>query len=147
MDLKGSNHLAERLKVSHLNLYTMINFEMLGVPRFEGKTMAYTTGYHKSNMVEKLNAYAGSKIVGFLPKAKSYNLFQRSDNYPFYKAFNIPAHAISTFDFTNFDYYHHVDDEAEKMDYTHMTTFINKMIPAIEGMVNTTTKEIKMKDE
>ena len=98
-------------------------------------------------MAERLNVYAGSKTVGFLPMAKSYNLFQRSDNYPFYKAFNIPAHAISTFDFTNFDYYHHADDEADKMDFKHMTNFINKMIPALEGMVNVSEKEIKINDE
>ena len=50
-------------------------------------------------------------------------------------------------DFTNFDYYHHVDDEADKMDFKHMTGFINKMIPALEGMVNSASKEIKMNDE
>jgi len=147
MGLKGSEHLAERLKKENLNVYTMINFEMIGVPRTGEKTMSYITGYKKSNMAERLNVYAGSKTVGFLPMAKSYNLFQRSDNYPFYKAFNIPAHAISTFDFTNFDYYHHADDEADKMDFKHMTNFINKMIPALEGMINTSEKEIKINDE
>ena len=71
----------------------------------------------------------------------------RSDNYPFYESFKRPAHAISTFDFTNFEYYHHVDDEASEMDFNHMTHFINKMIPALEGMINTPTKEIKMNNE
>jgi len=73
MGLKGSGHLAERFKKENLDLYTMINFEMIGV---------------------------------------------------FYEQFGIPAHAISTFDFTNFEYYHHVDDEADKMDFNHMTRFI-----------------------
>jgi hypothetical protein len=86
-------------------------------------------------------------VVGFLPEAKAYNLFKRSDNYPFYNEFKIPAHAISTFDFTNFDYYHHVDDEADKMNFEHMTNFINKMIPALQGMINAPTQEIKMTDE
>lgn len=147
MGLKGSGHLAERLKSEDIDLYTMINLEMIGVPRAENEIMAYMSGYEKSNMAEKLNAYAGSEIIGFFPKAKEFQLFMRSDNYPFYKAFKVPAHAISTFDFTNFDYYHHVDDEADKMDFEHMTNFIKKMIPAIEGMVNTTSKEIKMKNE
>jgi len=147
MGLKGSGHLAERFKKENLDLYTMINFEMIGVPRAEDNIMAYITGYHVSNMATKLNAYSGSEIVGFLPQAKSYNLFQRSDNYPFYEQFGIPAHAISTFDFTNFEYYHHVDDEADKMDFNHMTRFINQMIPALEGMINTSTKEIKMNNE
>ena len=70
-----------------------------------------------------------------------------SFKFPFYKVFKKPAHAISTFDFSNFDYYHHVDDEADKMDFNHMTNFINAMIPAIGGMVNSVSKEIKMNNE
>lgn len=144
LGLKGSTHLAKRLKEEGINLYTMINFEMIGVPRDENKIMAYISGYEKSNIAEKLNTYASSEIIGFFPKAKEFQLFMRSDNYPFYEAFKIPAHAISTFDFTNFEYYHHVDDEADKMDFKHMTSFIIKMIPSIQGMVNAPTKEIKM---
>ncbi|SFD37744.1 Peptidase family M28 [Algibacter lectus] len=147
MGLKGSGHLAERLKSDSLNVYTMINFEMIGVPRAEGEMMAYVTGFKESNMAEKLNSYANAEIIGFLPKAKEFNLFKRSDNYPFYKSFQIPAQAISTFDFTNFDFYHHVDDETENMDFKHMTNFINKMIPALEGMINASTKEIKLTNE
>jgi len=147
MGLKGSEHLAQKLKEANLDIYTMINFEMIGVPRASGKTMAYITGYELSNMAQKLNASANSKVVGFLPQAKEYNLFKRSDNYPFFEFFGIPAHAISTFDFTNFDYYHHVDDEADKMDFQHMTKFINNMIPALEGMINAPTKEIKLNNE
>jgi len=147
MGLKGSGHLAKRLKKENLDVYTMINFEMIGVPRADGETMAYITGYKLSNMAEKLNTYANTEMIGFLPQAKAYNLFERSDNYPFYKLFKVPAQAISTFDFTNFDYYHHVDDEASEIDFNHMTNFMNKMIPALEGMINTTSKEIKMYNE
>jgi len=147
MGLKGSGHLAERLKKANLDLYFMINFEMIGAPRDKNEIMAYITGYNLSNMAKKLNAYASTEIVGFLPQAKSNNLFKRSDNFPFYNQFRIPAHAISTFDFTNFDYYHHVDDEADKMDFNHLTSFMNKMIPALEGMINAPEKEIKMNYE
>lgn len=147
MGLKGSEHLAKRLKDKGIDLYTMINFEMIGVPRAETELMAYITGFEKSNIAKKINDYAGSEIIGFFPKAKEFQLFKRSDNYPFYKQFKIPAHAISTFDFTNFKYYHHVDDEADKLDFDHMTNFINKMIPVISGMVNSTSKEIQLKNE
>ena len=147
MGLKGSDHLAKRLKKEDFNLYTMINFEMIGVPRAKEEIMAYISGYDKSNMGKKLNEYGATEIIGFFPKAKEFGLFMRSDNYPFYQAFKVPAHAISTFDFTNFEYYHHVDDEADKMDFEHMTSFINKMIPALEGMINAETKEIKMNDD
>ncbi|WP_242204910.1 M28 family metallopeptidase [Aestuariivivens insulae] len=147
MGLKGSQHLAKKLKEANLELYTMINFEMIGVPRAKEETMAYISGYEKSNIAEKLNGYADKEIIGFFPKAKEFQLFMRSDNYPFYNAFKVPAHAISTFDFTNFDYYHHVDDEADKMDFEHMTNFINLMIPALEGMINAPTKEIQLNNE
>jgi hypothetical protein len=139
MGLKGSSHLAERLKNDGINAYTMINFEMIGVPREEGKPMAYMSGYNRSNFAPTLNQYAKEQVVGFFPKAEEYKLFFRSDNFPFFKELDIPAHAISTFDFTNFDYYHHVDDEADKMDYDHMAIFMNKMIPALEGMMNAST--------
>ncbi|WP_340154455.1 M28 family peptidase [uncultured Winogradskyella sp.] len=145
--LKGSAHLAARLKAKNINAYTMINFEMIGVPRAENEYMAYMSGFERSNFAKTLNGYAGEDVIGFFPKAKDFRLFMRSDNYPFFKELNIPAHAISTFDFTNFDYYHHVDDEADKMDYEHMVSFIEKMIPALEGMMNAPTKEVILKDE
>lgn len=147
MGLKGSAHLAKRLKDENLNAYTMINFEMIGVPRAKEESMAYMSGYDMSNFATVLNKYAGEEVIGFFPKAKEYQLFYRSDNFPFYKELNIPAHAISTFDFTNFDYYHHVDDEADKMDYVHMKNFMDKMVPALEGMVNAETKEVVLKEK
>lgn len=145
--LKGSSHLAKRLKESGLNVYTMINFEMIGVPRAEDKSMAYMSGFNRSNFAATLNKYAEKKVLGFFPDAEKFRLFFRSDNYPFFKEFNIPAHAISTFDFTNFDYYHHVDDESDKMNYNHMANFINDMIPALEGMMNAPTKEVVLNEE
>ncbi|WP_299111882.1 M28 family peptidase [uncultured Winogradskyella sp.] len=145
--LIGSAHLAARLKAKGINAYTMINFEMIGVARAEDQSMAYMSGFERSNFAETLNSYAGEEVIGFFTKAKDFGLFMRSDNYPFFKELNIPAHAISTFDFTNFDYYHHVDDEADKMDYEHMVSFIEKMIPALEGMMNAPTKEVILKDE
>ncbi len=147
MGLKGSAHLAKRLKDAGLDAYTMINFEMIGVPRAADKPLAYMSGFNRSNFAPLLNQYAGEQIVGFFPKAKEFQLFFRSDNFPFFKEFNMPAHAISTFDFTNFEYYHHVDDEPDKMDYNHMASFINKMIPALEGIMNAATKEVVLSDE
>ncbi|MEJ4086970.1 M28 family metallopeptidase [Galbibacter orientalis] len=141
--LLGSEHLAEKLKSQDFNLYTMINFEMIGVP-MQREALTYLTGYKESNMAEKMNAYAGKNIVGFLPKAGEYNLFKRSDNYPFYEAFKVPAQTICTFDFENYPYYHHVDDEISEMDFEHMANVINEMIPVLEKISNAPTKEIKM---
>ena len=146
MGLLGSKHLAERLKGQNINLYTMINFEMTGVPMVDKDYKAYFTGFDLSNMATKMNAYVGYNLLDELPKAKEFQLFYRSDNYPFYKVFNKPCHAISTFDFTNFDHYHGVGDEAQLMDYEFMADLVNKLIPAFETMSNTTTQEIKMNE-
>lgn len=147
MGLLGSKHVAEKLKSNGLNLYTMVEFEMIGVPMVDKDYQAYITGFDLSNMAGKINAYTNSNVVGLLPKAKEYQLFYRSDNYSFHKAFNKPCQTISTFDFTNYNYYHHVKDEANQMDYEFMANLINKLIPAIEKMSNTQTKEIQMNNE
>lgn len=143
--LLGSKHLAEKFKADGLDLYVMLNFEMVGVPMVGKDHLVYLTGYELSNMAAISNGYANEKVVGFLPKAKEFNLFKRSDNYAFHTAFNVPAQTFSTFDFTNFDHYHKVGDENEEMDYEHMARIINKMIPVVEGIANAAVKEITYK--
>lgn len=146
MGLLGSKHLAKKLKDQNINLYTMLNFEMIGVPFKDRDYVGFVTGYNKSNMAAKINEYVGSNLVGFSEVSKKYNLFKQSDNYAFYNAFKLPCQTISSCDLSNYNYYHHVDDEADKLDYNHMASFINKIIPAIEKMSNTPTQEIKMNE-
>ncbi|MBO0321663.1 M20/M25/M40 family metallo-hydrolase [Muricauda sp. CAU 1633] len=142
--LLGSEHLAKRLKEQNLNLYTMLNFEMTGVP-LQGKDyFVYITGYERSNLAEVCNKYADENLVGFLPTAKEYNLYQRSDNYAFHKEFGVPSHTFCTFDFTNFGHYHKVGDEVDLMDFGHMATLVNKVLPVIEGIANGPENEIKL---
>lgn len=141
--LLGSKHLAKRLKGEALNLYTMLNFEMVGVPMIDKDYEVYLTGFGASNMAEICNGYANHKLVGFLPSAKEFNLFMRSDNFPFHKEFNVPSQTFSTFDFTNFDHYHKVGDEVSEMDFEHMAKLINSFIPVVAGIANATEQEIK----
>ncbi len=143
--LKGSDHLARKMKAAGADLYTVLNFEMTGVPMQEKDYMIYVTGYKKSNIAAIGNTYAGENLIGFLPTAEGYNLFMRSDNYPFFEEYQIPAHTFCTFDFTNFDHYHKVGDELELMDFGHMAQVVNKMIPVVEGIANALTREIKLK--
>ncbi|WP_037319118.1 M20/M25/M40 family metallo-hydrolase [Salegentibacter sp. Hel_I_6] len=147
MGLVGAREIAQQLKEDKLDLYTLFNFEMIGVPMNDKDYIGYLTGYENSNFAEKFNEYSGEKVLGFLPQAKEYNLFKRSDNYPFFEEFNVPAQTISTFDFTNYDYYHHVADEAEKLDVAHMTNVIESVIPGILKMANTAEKEIKLNQQ
>lgn len=141
--LLGSKHLAKRLGAESLNLYTMLNFEMVGVPLVDKDYFMYVTGFEESNLARVCNAYVGSNLVGFLPKAKEFNLFKRSDNYPFHTEFNVPSQTFSTFDFTNFDHYHKVGDESNRMDFNHMARVVDKSIPMVEGIANSTQKIIK----
>lgn len=141
--LLGSKHLAKRLKEEEFNLYTMLNFEMVGVPMIAKDYDAYLTGFGESNLAEICNGYATEKLVGFLPSAKEFNLFMRSDNFPFHQEFNVPSQTFSTFDFTNFDHYHKVGDEVSEMDFEHMAKLINSFIPVIIGITNSEVQEIK----
>ncbi len=142
--LLGSKYLSKRLKGDNLNLYTMVNFEMIGVPFKDRGYEVFVSGYDMSNMAKKINAYTESNLIGKSEIALKYSLFKRSDNYPFYTEFNVPCQTISSCDMTNFDFYHHVDDEIDKLDFKFMQRLINKIIPAIEKMSNTPTKEIKL---
>lgn len=140
--LLGSWHLARKFKEAELNLYAMLNFEMTGVPLIGKDYFIYITGYEMSNLAEVGNAHAGKNLIGFLPTAKEFNLFQRSDNYPFHEIFGVPSHTLCTFDFTNFDHYHGVGDEPQIMDFNHMAEVVNALIPVVEGISNASQQEI-----
>ena len=142
--LLGSKHLAEKLKEKNIDLYTMINLEMIGVPFVGRDYEAFITGHELSNLAEVMNGYAGEKLIGASDVAKKYGLFKRSDNYAFYQAFKTPCHTVSSCDLSNFDFYHHVDDEIDKLDYPFMARLINKLAPVLEQMVNAPTRDIKM---
>lgn len=144
MGLLGSKHLSKRLKSENINLYTMVNFEMVGVPFKNRDYDAFISGFDLSNMAAKINEYAGSNLIGYSEVAKRYNLFKASDNYPFYEQFKLPCQTISSCDLSNYDFYHHVDDESNQLNYEFMASLINKIIPVIEKMSNTETKEIYM---
>lgn len=141
--LWGSKHLAERLKAENVNVVSMLNFEMLGLP-MKRDYMTYLTGYDLSTMATKLNELAGKPIVGKLEKAEEFNLFKRSDNYPFYQMFKVPCQTFSSFDFENYEYYHHVKDEAHLMDLNFMTSFTQDIIPVVNKLVNLAPGEIRM---
>lgn len=141
--LLGSKSLVQKLKKQDFNLYAQLNIEMIGVP-MKRDYLTYITGFDKSNMAERINHYTGKNTIGFLPKEAEYELFYRSDNYPFYDAFKKPCQSVSTFDFENFDFYHHVSDEFAVMNIPHITKFIQEFLPAVTQMATTPTQEITM---
>ena len=141
--LLGAYHLADKLEKDSLNYYTMLNFEMLGVP-MNRDFKTYITGHKRSNMADKLNEYTNQNFVGYLPMETQYRLFMASDNFPFFLKYNFPAHSISSFDFENYKFYHHAKDEFEKMDPVFMTQVVTDFMPAIDSILNSDTKEIQL---
>lgn len=141
--LLGSRHLAKVLKERGMDLYVMLNFEMTGVPMADRDYLVYLTGFDRSNLAGICNAYGGSDLVGFLETAREFNLFQRSDNFPFFEEFSVPSHTFSTFDFQNYAYYHQAGDEASRMDFVHMATLVNRMAPVIRNIADASAREIK----
>lgn len=144
--LIGSKYLAEKFKSEDIQPYVVFNIEMVGVPMIETPQSAYLTGFEKSNFAEIFNSYLPEKNLIFSEQSKKYRLFTRSDNFPFYNTFKIPAHSVSTFDFTNYEYYHHVDDEADKIDVEHMSGLISKWAVALAKIANHEDNLIKMKN-
>jgi hypothetical protein len=141
--LLGSKSLVQKLKKKTFNLYAQLNIEMVGVP-MKRDYLAYITGFDKSNMAERINQYTGKNTIGFLPKEAEYELFYRSDNYPFYDVFKKPCQSISTFDFENFEFYHHPSDEFQVMNIPHITKFTQEFLPAVTKIATTPTQEITM---
>ncbi len=143
--LLGSKHLAARMKQANVPLYLVLNFEMTGVPLMGKDYQMYLTGYDKSNLAMVCNAYSDEYLIGYLPTAVNYNLFQRSDNYPFFDQLKVPSHTFCTFDFTNYREYHTVEDEAALMNFQHLAGLVNKLLPVLNGLSNASVREVKLK--
>lgn len=143
--LLGSKHLAKKLKEMGITPYIVFNIEMIGVPMQNKPQQAYITGFDISNYAETFNEIAGEDLLIYLPTAKKYGLFMRSDNYPFYKEMNIPAQTVSTFDFRNYDYYHHVKDESQLINVEHILSLVEIWAPVLKEIANHKENIIKLK--
>lgn len=142
--LLGSKHLAQRFKSMNQPIYAVFNIEMVGVPLKNVDYSAFLTGYKMSTMADRFNHYSGKNVLGFSPEAAKMELFKRSDNYPFYTELNIPSQTICTFNFTNYEYYHHVKDETQHQDFTHMNYLITDLSLGLSGLLNEEKSSIQL---
>ena len=142
--LLGSAHLAKRFKSMNQPIYAVFNIEMVGVPMKNTDYSAYLTGFSMSTLAERFNHYSGKKVLGFSREAAKMELFKRSDNYPFYTELNIPSQTICTFDFTNYDYYHHVKDETKYQDFTHINNLITELSLGLSGLLNEEKSSVRL---
>ena len=137
--LRGSYNLANRMKKESINLEYVINFEMIGKEMNIGTNKVYLTGYKISNLAQEINRVVPG-FVTFFSKSAEFNLFQRSDNYPFYKAFDIPSQTLSSFDFENYKYYHHFDDEVNNLNLENLNEIIVSSAFFISNFLNKKTQ-------
>ena len=142
--LKGSKHLAQKLKKANINLSYVINFEMIGTPLSSFPENVYITGFNRSNFGEVANNVLGDEFIVSNGAEFSDGLFGASDNYPFYLEFKIPSHTISTFDFKNYKYYHSVSDEYSRLNIQHMNYIIQKTSKLLIKLLQENS-EIKLK--
>ena len=124
--LIGAKHLAKKLKLNSIPLSYVINFDMIGNPLLSAPSKIYISGYDRSDFSDVANSLLEEEFVKFEQVDRDYGLFRCADNYPFYLEYNIPSHTISTFDFRNFKFLHHVKDEYSQLDIEHMEKIIAK---------------------
>lgn len=142
--LMGSKYLAEKFKSEDLKPYVVFNIEMIGAPMTNKPKKAFLTGFEISNFAEVFNSYLPEDALILSEQSQQNNLFKRSDNFPFFNTFEIPSHSVSTFDFTNFEFYHHVDDETERIDFKHMQSLISLWSEALQRIAEHKENIIKI---
>ncbi|HEV8506214.1 MAG TPA: M28 family peptidase [Chitinophagaceae bacterium] len=133
LGLLGSEGFAKL--VSPENIKAVINIEMIGRTNALGKEKFFVTGSRFSDLERIITKnLKGEKVQTAPRKADPGNLFQRSDNYPFYQK-GIVAHSIMCSD-DNDPCYHQTCDTAEKIDFTNMTVIIKAIAKACQTMIS-----------
>jgi len=131
--LYGSYHLANRWKKEEVELKAVLNFDMLGAKLTGYPGKVYATGFLKSNLSSLINEGLQDSLIVHLP-GNSLNLFQLSDNFPFYSVLKVPSHTFSTFNFQNYPYYHQVEDESKAIDWNNLDSVVNNLIRIIDWL-------------
>jgi Zn-dependent M28 family amino/carboxypeptidase len=117
------------------NVKAVINIEMIGSTNSTGKERFFVTGSRFSDfeMIISKNL-KGEKVQCASRKNDPANLFQRSDNYPFYQK-GIIAHSIMCSD-DNDPCYHQTCDTSERIDFANMTSIIKAIAKACQTLIS-----------
>jgi hypothetical protein len=118
--LVGTGYYLAHPVVPMEKLVANMEIEMIGRPDSlsDGVGGAWLTGYERSTMGP---TFAAAGIRVFPDKRPSQSFFSRSDNRAFACA-GVPAHTLSTFNLHTD--YHQRSDDADTIDYAHMTEVI-----------------------
>jgi hypothetical protein len=133
LGLLGSERFA--MQVNPENIKAVINIEMIGKTTAVGKEKFFITGSRLSDLRNIMNRNLDRANLKTAPeKPDPGNLFQRSDNYPFYQR-GIVAHSIMCSD-DNDPCYHQNCDTAEGIDFTNMTFIVKAIAKACETLIS-----------
>ena len=140
--LLGSLKLAEAFDPKVVTV--VINMDMIGRPIAPNKKYPFVTGAGRSDLQHILN----KKLYKLMPQYGSRyfhadpfageDLFRRSDNYPF-AARGMIAHTIMTSSPKD-EYYHSLNDEWDKLDYSFMTEVVKAIALGASGLVDGSDK-------
>lgn len=132
MGLVGTRYFIANPSISLDRVVAGFEIEMIGRPDSlaGGWGKAWLTGYERSTMGDMLKEYG----IPIVPDARpSQNFFRRSDNYAFAQM-GIVAHTLSSFNLHTD--YHRPSDEADAMDFGHMTAVIAAGADAVRHLAD-----------
>ena len=131
----GASFFINRPPVPLTQIVANLEFEMLGRP--DSSVPAQTlwlTGYERTNLGPEL-ARRGARLVA--DPHPQQNFFARSDNYQLALR-GVIAQTVSSYGLHK--EYHSVSDDAQHVDFAHMTEAIRSMLEPVRWLANTTFK-------
>jgi hypothetical protein len=125
--LLGTKHYLDHPAVPLEKTIANLNVEMIGRPDalVGGPGKLWLTGFERTDLGAACTG-AGLGIVA--DPRPDQQFFERSDNYAFVMR-GIVGQTFSTYDLH--EDYHHVDDEADRLDYDHMEKCVESVLGAV----------------
>jgi hypothetical protein len=126
--LLGTSHYLEHPAEPLDHTVANLNFEMIGRPdpKIGGAGAMWLTGYERTNLGA---AFEAAGLAVHVDPRPEQHFFQRSDNYAFVLK-GIVGQTFSTFNLHTD--YHHVTDEADRLDYAHMESCVRAAYGAVK---------------
>lgn len=130
--LVGTRYYLEHPTVPLANTLANLNFEMLGRPDplVEGAGRMWLTGWDQTNLGD---AFAKAGVPVALDPRPKEHFYERSDNYAFVMQ-GVIGQTFSTYNLH--EDYHHVSDEADRIDFEHLTQCARAAAAAVELVVD-----------
>ena len=132
LGLFGSQAFIQNINAE--NVKAVINIEMIGVSQF-GKNRFFITGEKYSDLERIMKKNLEGEKIKIMPEGSDpTRLFQRSDNYTFFKK-GIPAHSIMCSNDSD-PCYHQPCDDAHLIDFENMTGIIKAIAKSCRTLIS-----------